>query len=71
MHVLYAAPFSKWNIKSIDSAETKAVKRVSTGALEKILIARFAHEASCVNRTEAGGDCPSDGRPHCPYVVRK
>ncbi len=72
MYLLYAAPTSKHKIEKFDSAETKALKSESTGAMEISLISRFAGQAVhsiCLNREGAGGECPSNGSPHFVYVV--
>ena len=68
MHIVYSAPTSKWKLHITETPESRALKIVSTGAMERALIREFKGTQGCVNRAD-GGDCPSDGVPHFVYVV--
>jgi hypothetical protein len=68
MFLLYAAPISKSAMCSSDSPSLQALKKTSTGAMEKHLIRFFNNFDGCVNDAP-GGERPSDGSPHFTYVV--
>ncbi len=69
MFLLYAAPTSKTRESPLDTDEEKQLKRESTGAFERALIAEWASHSSCKNKEGTGGECPSSGSPHFVYVV--
>ena len=69
MFILYAAPTSKSAMCSSDSTALQALKKTSTGSMEKHLIRFFRGLFdNCVNDAP-GGERPSDGNPHFTYVV--
>ena len=71
MFLIYAAPTSKHQYNKYDSEAMAALKKISTGTLEKHLVSIFSSEPTCVNREGSGGDCPSAGSPHFLYVASK
>ena len=59
MYLLYAAPTSKpWIAESTGTMETKLIEYFNSDT-----------DIACINRPGAGGECPSNGSPHCVYVV--
>lgn len=70
MYICYVAPTSKWKWKATDSAGQDKLKKTSTGAMERKLIAgcRCQNNPKLYN-TEDGGECPSDGSPHYLYIM--
>ena len=67
--VIYTSPTSKRNVKAYDSAKVRELRQSSTGMMETLLINIFAELPNCINRKNAGADCPSEGSPHFCYVV--
>jgi hypothetical protein len=69
LHLLYAAPTSKTIASLLDDERVSKLKATSTGAFETRLISDWSPAEQCVNRSGAGGECPSAGSPHYVYVV--